>query len=666
MSKKIVFNPFTCTFDYVSEEDLSGYFKLDQTQEPSGVAQTVITDGLYWWNKPQFEGATFLKDTVLIANGYYEGDHALKITGFDVNEEDTLYDYSILDKNGVWSINHAIDGDYEINYKIAEGSVKTSPSLGNWTNWIGFDGGCGGGLSGYFTINEQIYPEQMPFKLGNYTIVFTSGQLVGQQLWITNLTHGTDDRIDIRICGNYKPAVGDTFEIYHVQTGEGLKDERILVREAYAERIRVEDLTPETLVYSDVNKAISSLDTSTYPNLTELSYVKGVTDDIQTQIDALVPYTGSDKTVDLNDQHILAKYHYGETVPAITVATGSVSGLSTPTSGDYVGTDEIRASGQLATINSYLTDKDKWINEKGWYLSMSSGLNSGSEYPLVYMRQGVGPLLSSLYFHTEQNTTGLTSGDTFSLVYRPINGIWEDELQTKQLTVTDTFIMRGNNYYFGPTFQVEGLPKENNITFLGDAANASILSRLVGQNTNSVGCFVSKPDSLTVNTTTENIFGYGNSIQKFSQGTGSVAKYVGFINSLPNGFSGASYSGTVSDVIGFNAILGQGFFDTGKLLNQYGMRIEAGENIRGNNIYGLYIDDIASQSPTSSTVYNIYSSGSNNYFKGIKADDYKSSDGSSGITNTITFYAATSSSGSADSLNTIQIKNGLITSWTQV
>jgi len=50
--------------------------------------------------------------------------------------------------------------------------------------------------------------------------------------------------------------------------------------------LNVTSLTPSTILSSDSNDNVSSLSTSTYPDLTELSYVKGVTSAIQTQFGA--------------------------------------------------------------------------------------------------------------------------------------------------------------------------------------------------------------------------------------------------------------------------------------------------------------------------------------------------------------------------------------------
>lgn len=53
--------------------------------------------------------------------------------------------------------------------------------------------------------------------------------------------------------------------------------------------------------------------------------------------------------------------------------------------------------------------------------------------------------------------------------------------------------------------------------------------------------------------------------------------------------------------------------------------------------------------------------GCGDYFTG----KYRSSDGTAGLTATRTFYAASSSGGAVNVLNTVTIKDGIITSWTQ-
>lgn len=53
--------------------------------------------------------------------------------------------------------------------------------------------------------------------------------------------------------------------------------------------VKLDSQTADRILGTDASKNITALDTATYPSLTELSYVKGVTSAIQTQIDGKVP-----------------------------------------------------------------------------------------------------------------------------------------------------------------------------------------------------------------------------------------------------------------------------------------------------------------------------------------------------------------------------------------
>lgn len=79
--------------------------------------------------------------------------------------------------------------------------------------------------------------------------------------------------------------------------------------------------TADRLTILDATKNIKSADTATYPSLTEISYVKGVTSAIQTQINALP--TASSTTTFTNKR--------------ITARTGTVASSATPT----INTDNV-------------------------------------------------------------------------------------------------------------------------------------------------------------------------------------------------------------------------------------------------------------------------------------------------------------------------------------
>jgi hypothetical protein len=70
------------------------------------------------------------------------------------------------------------------------------------------------------------------------------------------------------------------------------------------------DYTPSELLATDAFKNVQNLDTSTYPSLTEISYVKGATSSIQDQINGLggvfVPYVGANENVNLGTNSIIA------------------------------------------------------------------------------------------------------------------------------------------------------------------------------------------------------------------------------------------------------------------------------------------------------------------------------------------------------------------------
>lgn len=71
-------------------------------------------------------------------------------------------------------------------------------------------------------------------------------------------------------------------------------------------------LTANQLVSTDANKKLQSLAVETYPSLTELAYVKGVTSAIQTQLTASLNYKGSiTASNDFNTYITTGIYLYG-------------------------------------------------------------------------------------------------------------------------------------------------------------------------------------------------------------------------------------------------------------------------------------------------------------------------------------------------------------------
>lgn len=107
-------------------------------------------------------------------------------------------------------------------------------------------------------------------------------------------------------------------------------------------------LTASTILIADASKKIVSADTATYPSLTELSYVKGVTSSIQTQLNA----KGTVTTLSVVSANGFAgSVANATTTPAITLTTtitGVLKGNGTAISAASAGTDYI-APGAITT-----------------------------------------------------------------------------------------------------------------------------------------------------------------------------------------------------------------------------------------------------------------------------------------------------------------------------
>lgn len=97
---------------------------------------------------------------------------------------------------------------------------------------------------------------------------------------------------------------------------------------------KLASITADRIVISNVSGFISAADTATYPNLTELSYVKGVTSSIQTQLDAK-------QTNVLTNSHILVGD--GSNIATDVAMSGDVTidntGVTAISAGVIVNTD---------------------------------------------------------------------------------------------------------------------------------------------------------------------------------------------------------------------------------------------------------------------------------------------------------------------------------------
>jgi hypothetical protein len=91
--------------------------------------------------------------------------------------------------------------------------------------------------------------------------------------------------------------------------------------------VSIDDETASTIASFDSSKRIKSLATSTYPNFTELSYVKGVTSAIQTQLNALkieeVNLQDIGTALPASTYTIVLDAKYARTINELTVDAGA-------------------------------------------------------------------------------------------------------------------------------------------------------------------------------------------------------------------------------------------------------------------------------------------------------------------------------------------------------
>ena len=189
----------------------------------------------------------------------------------------------------------------------------------------------------------------------------------------------------------------------------------------------------------DASKNLTALDTSTYPNLTEISYVKGVTSAIQTQLNAKqATITGAATTVvssDLAFSRALISNAIGKIAASTVTDTelGYVSGVTSAiqtqlnakqATGNYLTalTGDATASGPgsaaltLATVNSNVGVFGSGsgipvitVNAKGLITAVSTTTNTPAISSVTGLGTGVSTFLQS---PTSANLAAAVTGET--------------------------------------------------------------------------------------------------------------------------------------------------------------------------------------------------------------------------------------------------------------
>lgn len=168
--------------------------------------------------------------------------------------------------------------------------------------------------------------------------------------------------------------------------------------------------TSNTLTYWSSSSAIGSLSTATYPSLTELSYVKGVTSDIQTQINSK--------------------------------GTGTVTsvGLSMPT-GFTVGSSPVTGSGSIAVTFTAGYSLPTTTSQNNWDTAYTNRITS-----LTVTGSSGSATLSSNTLNIPTYTLAGLGGQASSTNLTSLSGLTYASTSFVKMTAANTFALDTNTY----------------------------------------------------------------------------------------------------------------------------------------------------------------------------------------------------------------------------
>lgn len=186
--------------------------------------------------------------------------------------------------------------------------------------------------------------------------------------------------------------------------------------------IKADYATASTIAIFDGSKNLISASTATYPSLTELSYVKGVTSAIQTQLDA----KGSGTVTSVSSTNGALTVTNGTTTPSLTINSapilttartiGIITGDATSSGSSFDGSANNTNALTLATVNSNVgsfTYASITVNAKGLVTAASNGTTP--EVPLTFST-GLTRTVNTVTVNTSQNISTLSNLTSNGLV----------------------------------------------------------------------------------------------------------------------------------------------------------------------------------------------------------------------------------------------------------
>jgi hypothetical protein len=250
-----------------------------------------------------------LKISALTSAGALAGTEPLPIVQGGTTKKTTAQDIANL--KATPDIQQVLDaGDISTTAIIIDDGAGNSVSVG--TDLIKFINTIGGTaqIKSSALANNVIF--EIPNKsAGTETFAMLSDITGGGDVYLANDQTFTGENTFAIASGSKEPIIvtkGGNGAAIKVTKSSGSGD----AIEVAAGSVSIDDETASTIASFDGSKRIKSLATSTYPSLTELSYVKGVTSAIQTQLNALAnTYSINVISITLAAPLDATSYHFG-------------------------------------------------------------------------------------------------------------------------------------------------------------------------------------------------------------------------------------------------------------------------------------------------------------------------------------------------------------------
>lgn len=247
------------------------------------------------------------------------------------------------------------DLEFDLQYNAGDIELIAVPAAGQWqiigTRYFIPNNGNGSGPVGDVLANGQIY-------IGNASNVATANAVTGV-IAITN--------------------TGITSF-----TAEAIVNSDINATAAIAVS-KLAALTATSVVASDASGFLTALDTATYPSLTELSYVKGASASLQTQITAKLtdPMTTIGDIVIRDGTNTTARLEIGTANQVLTVSGGVPAWAAVPGGISGLTTGTIPKAASATTLsNSLISESGSAININGT-LEVFSGIRTQTSGPYL-------------------------------------------------------------------------------------------------------------------------------------------------------------------------------------------------------------------------------------------------------------------------------------------